>query len=409
MGCGSHNGVGTNLLGAVDAPAAMMANGKILCALGQITGFDGPPAITRTRLLLQCVEQSQCSERRPHVCTSAMVGELLDLPDGTVLLVGGQNLSSALRLHAGWHAIGPRAAGHQHDNGKCRWLVSYEWHRIERHFRRRGLRGRRADEQQLPDRAHDKQRHWQRVLRADIQLEQHQRSDWEQSHSDGVFVATKSSGGNVLADSDRQWQSVRSDNFTYSPPPVRPALWHPAAANAFVRLNWNASAGATAYNVKRSWTVGGYYATIATVTNLSFTNTGLTNGLAAYYKVSAIGSGGPSSDSAAVMAVPSVRRLSRRDVGQLGVILQSSWNFYRRAHIRQRAGRRLWGDSANLLGPALCGQPRVQLWTLERARCGGLRRASHQPASRPIQFAAHSGDGCERQSGWANIHCDIHR
>jgi len=33
---------GTNLLGAVDAPAAMMVNGKILCALGPITGFDGP-------------------------------------------------------------------------------------------------------------------------------------------------------------------------------------------------------------------------------------------------------------------------------------------------------------------------------------------------------------------------------
>src|SRR5262249_60900932 len=67
----------------------------------------------------------------------------------------------------------------------------------------------------------------------------------------------------------------------------------------FVKLNWNASAGATAYNVKRSSTVAGYFATIATVTGLSYTNTGLVNGLAYYYKVSAIGSGGPSSDSPA--------------------------------------------------------------------------------------------------------------
>src|SRR5207302_10910731 len=33
---------GTNALGAVDAPSALMVNGKVLCALGPTNGFNGP-------------------------------------------------------------------------------------------------------------------------------------------------------------------------------------------------------------------------------------------------------------------------------------------------------------------------------------------------------------------------------
>src|SRR5262249_61603071 len=101
-------------------------------------------------------------------------------------------------------------------------------------------------------------------------------------------------------------------NFTYTPPPVPTGLTALSGSNTFVKLNWNASAGATAYNVKRSSTVGGYFATIATVTGLSYTNTGLVNGLAYYYKVSAIGSGGPGSHSArAVGGAPAPPTLPR--------------------------------------------------------------------------------------------------
>ena len=74
-----------------------------------------------------------------------------------------------------------------------------------------------------------------------------------------------------------------------------------------VRLSWNATAGATAYNLKRSATSTGYFATIATLSgngSTSYTNSPLTNGLTYFYKVAAIGSGGPSSDSAAVSATP---------------------------------------------------------------------------------------------------------
>jgi cellulose 1,4-beta-cellobiosidase len=77
-----------------------------------------------------------------------------------------------------------------------------------------------------------------------------------------------------------------------------------SGSNAFVNLQWNTSAGATSYNVKRATSNAGYYTVVATVSGPNYSDTGLVNGLAYYYKVAAVGSGGPSADSAAVSATP---------------------------------------------------------------------------------------------------------
>jgi uncharacterized membrane protein len=69
-------------------------------------------------------------------------------------------------------------------------------------------------------------------------------------------------------------------------------------------LSWNASTGATGYNVKRATTSGGPYTTVATVSNTSFTNTGLTNGTTYFYVVSATNSNGESANSSQVSATP---------------------------------------------------------------------------------------------------------
>ena len=129
-----------------------------------------------------------------------------------------------------------------------------------------------------------------------------------------------------------------------------------SGSNAFVKLNWNASAGATAYNVKRSATSTGYFTTIATVSGItSYTNSsGLTNGLTYYYKAAAVGSSGPSSDSAAASATPAGPPLI------LGVTAVSLATYYNRAGI-YTDGRTFSGGldgsgsaySANLLGTAL--------------------------------------------------------
>ncbi len=76
-----------------------------------------------------------------------------------------------------------------------------------------------------------------------------------------------------------------------SPTPV-PVGLSATAGNIQVSLSWNASLGATNYNVKRSTTNGGPYTTVASLTGTSYTNTGLVNGTTYYYVVSAISAPG---------------------------------------------------------------------------------------------------------------------
>jgi fibronectin type 3 domain-containing protein len=88
-------------------------------------------------------------------------------------------------------------------------------------------------------------------------------------------------------------------------PPPAPTGLTATAGNAQVSLTWNASSGASSYNVKRSTTSGGPFTTIATgVTSTSFTNTGLTNGTTFFFVVSAVNSAGESGNSNQASATP---------------------------------------------------------------------------------------------------------
>jgi alpha-L-arabinofuranosidase len=87
-------------------------------------------------------------------------------------------------------------------------------------------------------------------------------------------------------------------------PPPAPTNIVAIAGDSSVALSWSASATAANYCVKRSLTSGSGYTTIATNTSLAFTNTGLLNGTAYFYVVSALNASGESSDSAQVSARP---------------------------------------------------------------------------------------------------------
>ncbi|MCS7460853.1 S-layer homology domain-containing protein [Paenibacillus doosanensis] len=77
------------------------------------------------------------------------------------------------------------------------------------------------------------------------------------------------------------------------------------AGSGQVSLKWSEVAGAASYNVKRSTTQGGAYATIAeNVTGTSYTDTGLMNGTTYYYVVTAVNDGGESANSAEAEATP---------------------------------------------------------------------------------------------------------
>jgi len=86
--------------------------------------------------------------------------------------------------------------------------------------------------------------------------------------------------------------------------PAVPANLQATAGNAQVSLTWSASTGATSYHVKRSTTNGGPYSQVSNPTGTSFTDTGLTNGTAYYYVVSALNSAGESANSNQATATP---------------------------------------------------------------------------------------------------------
>jgi glucuronoarabinoxylan endo-1,4-beta-xylanase len=90
-------------------------------------------------------------------------------------------------------------------------------------------------------------------------------------------------------------------------PPAAPTGLTATAGNAQVALSWNASAGATSYNVKRSTTSGSGYSTISSPATNSYTDTAVTNGTPYYYVVSAVNSGGESGNSAEVKATPNAQ------------------------------------------------------------------------------------------------------
>jgi hypothetical protein len=94
-------------------------------------------------------------------------------------------------------------------------------------------------------------------------------------------------------------------SFTNTPPPAPTGLAG-TAGNAQTILSWNPVSGAKAYNVRRLTTIGTpYYATVATVTGTSCTNVGLVNAFTYSYVVTAVAAQGESAYSAALTLTPS--------------------------------------------------------------------------------------------------------
>jgi len=104
-------------------------------------------------------------------------------------------------------------------------------------------------------------------------------------------------------------QSANSSEVSATPtapstPPAVPANLQAAAGNAQVSLSWTASSGATSYHLKRSTTSGSGYTQIAAPAATSYTDTGLTNGIAYFYVVSALNAAGESANSAPATSTP---------------------------------------------------------------------------------------------------------
>jgi hypothetical protein len=97
--------------------------------------------------------------------------------------------------------------------------------------------------------------------------------------------------------------SATPESSAPSAPPTPTGLTA-TPGNASVMLSWNASSGATGYNVYRSTSTGTETLLQSGVTSTTFNDTGLTNGTTYFYKVSAVNAGGESSLSGEVSATP---------------------------------------------------------------------------------------------------------
>ncbi|NOU95765.1 hypothetical protein GC093_21435 [Paenibacillus sp. LMG 31456] len=87
--------------------------------------------------------------------------------------------------------------------------------------------------------------------------------------------------------------------------PSAPGSVIASAGDAKVTLSWAASSGATSYTVKRSTSQNGTFSTIASnVTLTSYVDSGLTNGTAYFYVVTAVNANGESLPSGQVSATP---------------------------------------------------------------------------------------------------------
>jgi fibronectin type 3 domain-containing protein len=151
----------------------------------------------------------------------------------------------------------------------------------------------------------------------------------------------------AVAATNGSGSSANSTQVNALTSPAAPSGLASTAGNAQVSLLWNASTGAANYNILRSTTSGGGYTAIATgITSTSYTDTGLTNGTAYYYVVTATNTGGTSANSgeasATPIALPSPWATS--DVGSTGAIGSASRSPSGVFTITG-AGADIWGNS----------------------------------------------------------------
>ena len=103
---------------------------------------------------------------------------------------------------------------------------------------------------------------------------------------------------------------VSTNSAIVSTAPAAPASLDAYPGDSMVALAWSASVNATNYVIKRGLSSGNETTTVATTTNLTYTDTNLVNGTTYYYIVIATGTGGTSSNSPEASATPAAGALS---------------------------------------------------------------------------------------------------
>src|SRR5665213_3111092 len=99
------------------------------------------------------------------------------------------------------------------------------------------------------------------------------------------------------------------------PPPAAPTILTVTTNYGQIILTWSTVTGATNYNVERSQTSGGSYTTIGNTALTTYTDNTVSNGVTYYYVVSALNTGGESTNSAEVSATPPLPPVPDPEIG----------------------------------------------------------------------------------------------
>jgi fibronectin type 3 domain-containing protein len=174
----------------------------------------------------------------------------------------------------------------------------------------------------------------------------------------GATPATRFADTNLVAGTNYLYIVVATNGCSQSPdspyvfaalPPAPPSGLGATPADNSIALNWNAVTGATGYNVSRAGVVGGPYTMIGTnVANAVYLDPGLTAGATYYYVVSALGSGGESSNSlpagATVCGGALPLNWADNDIGSVGFPGSAS-SCNGNSFVLQGSGADIWGSA----------------------------------------------------------------
>jgi fibronectin type 3 domain-containing protein len=293
---------GTNKLGAVDAPSALMVNGKVLCALGPTNGYDAPASFFEyddtTNGFTQVNGPTGLTyDAAPYATT------MLDLPDGTILFFGG---GTSLYVYTPDGV--PVTAGQPVISGITENTDG------SFHLTGAGLNGITGGAAYGDDWQMDSNYPLIRMTNSVTGNVYYVRTyGW---NSTGVATGSKvvttefslpptlPAGAYSLVVTANGLSSAPT-TFTYTPAGTPAGLTAASGENSQVGLSWNAVDGATTYNVKRYTASGGpYYSLLVNLAATNYTDTGLVNGMGYYYVVSAVGGNGPGAYSAQVVGTP---------------------------------------------------------------------------------------------------------
>jgi hypothetical protein len=297
-----------NGYGVSDGPAAMLTDGNILCCVGNSSNYNGPSYFYEYNYVSNTFTPapSPTSSTAGASYGSAPFGtSMLDLPDGNVLFIGGQNSGSLYVYTPGGT---PLAAGKPVINSISQNLNgSYS-------LTGTGLNGISQGAAYGDDEQMNSNYPLVRMTNSSTGNVYYARTfNW---NSTGVMtgakvVTTQFSLPANLPAGTYSLVVVANGNpsaavfFTNTPPAAPTGLTGTAGIGQTI-LSWNAVSGATAYNLKCLTTVGTpYFATVATVTGTSATNAGLVNDMSYFYVVTAVSAGGESADSAMFFLTPS--------------------------------------------------------------------------------------------------------